>query len=73
MRIAKTTSRKAVSKAIAKQEVEAKRASNAHLDQEQLEAVRMKAYELFVQRGCQHGYDVEDWKTAEQIVLAGVK
>ena len=64
MRIAKTTRRKAVSKAIENQEVETKQASNA-----QLEAIRLKAYELYVQRGCRHGHDVEDWQVAEQIIL----
>ena len=66
----KTVSRKAVSKAMAKQEVETKRSSSAHLTQEQAEAVRLKAYELYLQRGCQDGNDVEDWKTAEAMVLS---
>jgi hypothetical protein len=30
--------------------------------------VQETAYELFVARGCAHGYDVEDWLAAEQIV-----
>jgi hypothetical protein len=30
--------------------------------------VQETAYELFVARGCVHGYDVEDWLAAEQIV-----
>ncbi len=30
--------------------------------------VAQKAYELFVARGCAHGYHVEDWLQAEQIV-----
>jgi len=30
------------------------------------EAVRLRAYELFQQRGYQHGADVEDWLRAEQ-------
>jgi len=29
------------------------------------EEVRARAYELFVQRGCQHGYDQDDWLQAE--------
>ena len=66
----KTVSRKAVSKAMAKQEVETKQSSSAHLTQEQAEAIRLKAYELYLQRGCQHGNDVEDWKTAEAMVLS---
>lgn len=27
------------------------------------------AYELYVRRGGEHGHDVEDWLTAEQILL----
>ncbi len=30
--------------------------------------VQETAYQLFVARGCAHGYDVEDWLAAEQIV-----
>lgn len=26
------------------------------------------AYQLYVERGCQHGHDAEDWYRAEQIV-----
>lgn len=29
------------------------------------EAIRLRAYELFEERGCQHGHDVEDWLRAE--------
>jgi hypothetical protein len=30
--------------------------------------VQETAYHLFLARGCAHGYDVEDWMAAEQIV-----
>ncbi len=30
--------------------------------------VQEKAYQLYVERGCVNGYDVEDWLLAEQIV-----
>ena len=30
--------------------------------------VQEVAYQLYVARGCAHGYDVEDWIQAEQIV-----
>jgi hypothetical protein len=33
------------------------------------EAVRLRAYELFLQRGCQHGADFDDWLQAEQEIL----
>ena len=65
----RTVSRKAVSKAMAKQEVETKQSFNAQLTEGQAEAIRLKAYELYLQRGCQDGNDVEDWKTAEAMVL----
>lgn len=32
--------------------------------------IEKRAYELFVQRGCQHGYDREDWFQAEHDVVA---
>ncbi len=67
MRITKITSRKAVSKAIAKQDVETQKAS-----QEIQDAIRLKAYEFYVQRGYQHGNDLADWQAAEQIVLGRI-
>ena len=33
-----------------------------------LQKVQEIAYQLYVARGCAHGYDVEDWIQAEQIV-----
>ncbi len=30
------------------------------------ETIRMRAYELFVQRGYEHGHEIEDWLTAER-------
>ncbi|MBI4597927.1 MAG: DUF2934 domain-containing protein [Candidatus Omnitrophica bacterium] len=32
------------------------------------EEIARVAYELFAQRGCEHGHDQEDWFRAEQIV-----
>ncbi len=60
----KTTSRKAVSTAIAKQEFETQRTASQIQD-----AIRLKAYELYTQRGCQNGNDLQDWLAAEQLVL----
>ncbi len=60
----KTTSRKAVSKAIAKQEFETQKTASQIQD-----AIRLKAYELYMQRGCQNGNDFQDWLAAEQLVL----
>ena len=69
---AKTVSRKAVSKAIVKQEAESQQAVfKAQLTQEQIQdAIRLKAYELYVQRGYSQGSDVDDWLVAEQMVLS---
>jgi hypothetical protein len=41
--------------------------SKLHLSSLELteEIIRMRAYELFKQRGYQHGYDLEDWLRAE--------
>ena len=30
--------------------------------------IAQKAYDLYVERGCEHGHDVEDWIRAERIV-----
>ena len=29
------------------------------------EQIQARAYEFFVERGCEHGHDVEDWLAAE--------
>ncbi len=33
------------------------------------EIIRMRAYQLFEQRGYEHGHDVEDWLQAEAEVM----
>ena len=33
------------------------------------EALARLAYELYLRRGGEHGYDVEDWLMAEQILI----
>ncbi len=33
------------------------------------ERIAAKAYELWEQRGCRHGHDLEDWFDAEAIVI----
>lgn len=33
------------------------------------DAVAKRAYELFIARGGQHGYHIEDWLTAEKEIL----
>lgn len=38
--------------------------------QPQHEEIALRAYQFFVQRGCAHGRDLEDWLQAEREVLA---
>jgi len=33
------------------------------------EEIARVAYELYLQRGCEHGHDLEDWLNAEQLVM----
>jgi hypothetical protein len=37
------------------------------------ERIARKAYELYEQRGWQHGHDLEDWLEAERMILAEMK
>ena len=30
------------------------------------EQIRQRAYQIYEQRGCEHGHDVEDWLMAER-------
>lgn len=34
-----------------------------------VERIAAKAYELWEQRGCRHGHDLEDWCDAEGLVI----
>jgi hypothetical protein len=36
------------------------------------EAIARRAYELFLERGGQHGHDVDDWFHAEQDILDAI-
>ena len=38
-----------------------------------LEQIRIRAYELFEERGGAHGYDLEDWLRAEQEITQKAK
>jgi hypothetical protein len=38
-----------------------------------LEEIALRAYEKFVQRGCLHGFDQQDWLEAEEELLAEAK
>ncbi len=35
--------------------------------------IQLKAYELFLARGCKHGHDLDDWEKAEKTILAKFK
>jgi hypothetical protein len=41
-------------------------------DERQLleERIRMRAYQRYVERGCEPGFDLDDWLQAEQEILA---
>jgi DUF2934 family protein len=36
------------------------------------EAIALRAYELFLERGGQHGHDLEDWLRAEQEIVDAI-
>jgi hypothetical protein len=40
-------------------------------DQDVKEQIRLRAFELFKQRGKQEGYDLEDWLQAEEEITGG--
>lgn len=58
-------------KAAAKPAQESTALPQTHSNGYSLEAVRVRAYELFEQRGRVHGYDVEDWFRAEAEIATG--
>lgn len=33
------------------------------------ETIALRAYELYCARGCENGRDIEDWLTAERLIL----
>jgi len=37
------------------------------------EAIARRAYELFLERGGEHGHDVDDWLRAERELLAAAQ
>ena len=69
---AKTTIRKIIKKALGAQDVEDK-TKQSLLQEEVQAAIRLKAYELFEQRGCSHGYEAQDWLEAERIIMEQLK
>ena len=43
--------------------------ASASVTPETYEAVRARAYELYLERGGEHGRDVEDWSRAEEEIV----
>lgn len=46
---------------------------NTNVTVDPQELIRLRAYELFEQRGCEHGHDLEDWLQAETEVTTTVR
>ena len=44
--------------------------SSGHAGPDEKQEIERLAYQFFVERGCQHGHDKEDWAKAESIVKA---
>ena len=42
--------------------------TSSGLSQNQLEEVQRLAYQLYLERGGEHGHDLEDWTRAESII-----
>jgi hypothetical protein len=62
----RATTRKSVVQAIAKQDKEVRKFINTPEIQE---AIRVKAYEIYLERGGAHGSHEQDWIAAEEIIL----
>jgi DUF2934 family protein len=45
-------------------------APKPHADAPSREAIAKRAYELYLQRGSESGYELEDWLTAEAELIA---
>jgi hypothetical protein len=68
MRQTSTAKRTAVKSSTPKNRLETPLAQTGYSNGDFYQKVQETAYELYVARGCAHGYDVEDWLAAEQIV-----
>jgi len=58
---------------VAQQELDAQSQTADFNQQDYGTRVALKAYELFERRGYQHGYHVEDWLQAEQLIKENSK
>ena len=54
---------------MSKQKNEVSQVSNAGSPELTEEIIRQRAYELFEQRGCEPGHDLDDWLQAEAEVM----
>lgn len=68
----KITTRKAVTQAMNKNVKEVKKSVYKDSPEVQ-ESIRLKAYELYVQRGYIDGNDTDDWLTAERLVVESAR
>jgi len=68
MRPTSTVKRPAAKTSTPKNRLETPLTQTAYTKEDFNQKVQETAYQLFVARGCAHGFDVEDWIKAEQIV-----
>ena len=68
MRQASSVKKTAAKSATPKNRIETPLKQTTYSEEDLHQKVEKIAYELFVARGCAHGYHVEDWLAAEQIV-----
>ena len=68
MRQVSSVKRTTVKSGTAKNRIESPLKQTTYSNEEFAQKVQEKAYQLYVARGCDNGYDVEDWLIAEQIV-----
>jgi hypothetical protein len=68
MRQTSTMKRTAAKSTTPKNRLESPLSQTTYSNSDLFLKVQETAYQLYVARGCAHGYDVEDWLAAEQIV-----
>ena len=68
MRPATTVKRTGTKSATPKNRIETPLSQTSYSNGDFYQKVQAKAFQLFEARGCAHGFDVEDWLLAEQIV-----
>ena len=51
-----------------KNRIETPLSQTTYSNEDLYQKIQETAYQLYIARGCAHGYDVEDWLAAEQIV-----